>query len=59
MVHSESLAGAVEGFKQGSHIVKFLLPQLLHEFEAARLEAERPVKKSITTIQERLVEALN
>lgn len=59
MVHSASLGGARERFRQASPIVRFVFPQLLRELAAARLEAERPIGKSIATIQERLDEALN
>lgn len=46
----------MERLRQGSHIVKFVQLWFLHELEMLRQEA---VRKSIATIWERRVEALN
>lgn len=45
----------MEGYGQRNHMVRFIVSQLLHELEAARLETERPVRKSIAIIHERLM----
>lgn len=36
-------------------MVRFIVSQLLHELEAARLEADRQVRKSIVIIHEKLM----
>lgn len=57
MIHSESLRGATERFRQGSHVVRCVVPQLLNEFETARPEVKRTVRKSIAAIQGRFDKA--
>lgn len=58
VVHSESLRGAMEECRQESHIVRYVVPQLLNEFLTARLEVKkRIVRKPIATIQEKFHEA--
>lgn len=47
----------MEGFRQGSHVIRCVVPQLLNEFETARQEVKRTVRKFIATIQERFDES--